>query len=524
VAVLGPASTASAHAGLESSVPAPNAVLETGPTDIVLDFNEAVDAAIADIQLYDQGAKLVPTGAPVRATDDTVVQASVPELTDGVYVVVWRVPSADGHVVDGAFSFRVGVGSGVDVGALIDKVSGGATAASTVGRLDTAARLLALIGLIVVVGGGLWVVQSAVGSSGSAANVMLLWLAWSFLLVGSLASFGLYGAKVVAGEPADAVKPAVWGKIVGSHTATLLLVRVVLVLGIGVLLLTFTRRAADVWRGIALALAVAVVLTFSDIGHANAQRPAALWIGVDALHLAAIAVWIGGLLMFAFGTSSWLTDAGSERIVRRFSTAAMVAVPVIVATGIAQTLQLAGNLDDVTSTTWGRTLLVKVSVVTVLVAVGGVSQWLLRHEGPPALRRNVLLEALIGIAVVGLAAALVALPPQAVAASKVFTTTVTNEGVIADITVTPGHVGQNEVHLVVTPPGNSITPVASTSVSAQLPAAGVGPVTATLADIGPNHYTGTIVLSRAGDWSLQITVEPTPGQSVVLSSGLPIPG
>ena len=520
--VMAPPQQALAHAGLESSVPSANAVLEAGPPSIVLDFNEAVDANLSSIELFDQRGRIVPTGEPQAATDDTVMQASVPAIGDGVYVVVWRVASADGHVVDGVFSFQVGTGAGagVDVGALIDKVSGNATATSTVGRLDTAARLLALIGLIVLLGGGVLALQSA----DSASNRMLLWLAWVFLLVGSLGSFGLYGAKVVAGSPSDALKPSVWGKVAGSHTASMLLVRVVLVLALGGLLLVFARRASEVWRGSALAAGIALVLTYSSIGHANAQRPAALWVTVDALHLAAISLWIGGLLMFAFGTSTWLTDPAADRIVRRFSATSMVAVPVIVATGAAQTLKLAGGLGDLTSTSWGRTLLVKVAVVTVLVAIGGVSQWLLRNDGPSALKRNVLVEALIGLGIVGLAAALIALPPQAVAASKVFTATLTRQGVIADVTVTPGRVGQNEVHLVITPPGGSIDAVASTTVQAQLRSAGTGLVPATMQSIGPNHFTGTIVLSKAGDWTLQITVEPTPGQSVALGALLPIPG
>src|SRR4051812_7118022 len=272
-AVLAPASQVSAHAGLVASVPAANAVLETGPPAIQLVFDEAVDGRLADIELYDQNAKLIPTGTPgAAAAGEATVQASVPTIGNGVYVVVWRVPSDDGHVVDGVFSFQVGTAagaqSGVDVGALIDKVSGNAAANSTVGRLDTGARLLALIGLIVLVGGGLLAVQSAESS----ANRMLLWLAWAFLLVGSLGSFGLYGAKVVAGTPSDALKPSVWGKVVGSHTASVLLVRSILVLALAVLLLTFARRARDVWRGAALALSIALILTFATIGHASAQH------------------------------------------------------------------------------------------------------------------------------------------------------------------------------------------------------------------------------------------------------------
>jgi copper transport protein len=521
LAVFAPAQQVLAHAGLVASTPSANAVLESGPPNIELDFNEAVDVDLADIELYDQKATLIPTGKPESITDNSVVQASVPTIGDGVYVVVWRVPSADGHVVDGVFSFQVGTqSSGVDIGALIDKVSGNAAANSTVGRLDTGARLLALIGLIVVVGGGLLALQAA----DAAANRLLLWMAWAFLLVGSLGSFGLYGAKVVAGSPSDAIKPAVWGKVVASHTASVLLVRVMLVLVLGALLLTFARRAGDVWRGAALAVTVALVLTYSSVGHAYAQHPVQLWVAIDAVHLMAISVWIGGLLMFAFGSSAWLSDPDAERLVRRFSVTAMVAVPVIVATGVAQTLKLAGSFDDVTSTSWGRTLLVKVAVVTVLIAIGGVSQWLLRHDGPRALKRNVLVEAMIGIAVVGLAAALVALPPQVVAASKVFTTTLTTEGVIADVTITPGRVGQNEVHLVITPPGGSIDPVVSTTVQAELQSASTGLVPATLQSIGPNHYTGTISLSAAGDWNLQITVVPSQDQQVILTSSVPIPG
>ena len=526
VAVMAPAGRALAHAALESSAPSANSVLESGPPKILLHFNEAVDAGIASIELFDKDATLIPTGAPERGNDDSVVQASVPTIGDGVYVVVWRVPSADGHVVDGVFSFQVGsgAGAGVDVGALIDRVSGTASATSTVGRLDTSARLLALIGVIVMLGGGLLAIQSSGPTTNLSPNRMLLWLAWAFLLIGSLGSFGLYGAKVVAGSPADAIKPAVWGKVVGSHTASVLLVRIVLVLVLGGLLVTFARRSAGVWRSAAVALCAALVLTFSSIGHANAQQPAPLWVGVDAVHLSAVSLWIGGLLMLAFGTTSWLTDPDSEPIVRRFSAISLLAVPIVVATGAAQTLKLAGSLDDITSTSWGRTLLVKVAVVTVLVAIGGVSQWVLRHDGPSALKRNVFVEALIGIVVVGLAAALVALPPQTAAASKVFTTTLTSQGLIADVTVTPGRVGQNEVHLVITPPGGSITPVVSATVQAELPSAGLDFVPATMHSIGPNHYTGTIAFSEAGDWNLVITVEPTAIQSVVLNSLVPIPG
>ena len=199
----------------------------------------------------------------------------------------------------------------------------------------------------------------------------------------------------------------------------------------------------------------------------------------------------------------------SERIVRRFSVTSMVAVPLIVATGVAQTLKLAGNLDDVTSTSWGRTLLVKVAVVTVLVAIGGVSQWLLRNDGPSALKRTVSGRGAgrhrrrrsrcgVGDA---------ATPERR--RVKVFTTTLTNEGVIADVTVTPGRVGQNEVHLVDHATRRQHRPGGLDHRAGRAAVGDHRPVPATWRSIGPNHYTGTITLAAAGDWTLQITVEPT---------------
>jgi len=80
------------------------------------------------------------------------------------------------------------------------------------------------------------------------------------------------------------------------------------------------------------------------------------------------------------------------------------------------------------------------------------------------------------------------------------------------------------VHLIITPPGGAIDPVLSTSVAAQPASATSGSVPATLQSIGPNHYTGTIDLSKSGDWTLQIIVEPVKDQQVVLSSVVPIPG
>jgi copper transport protein len=417
----------SAHAGLETSIPAASATLEKAPDDIVLDFDEPIDAAIASIQLFDASAELVVTGDPVASQgDDSIVLASVPPLADGIYAVVWRVASVDGHVVDGAFSFQIGTSNGGTAGAtdLLDQVASGAAAAPSVGRVANVARLLGFLGLTLTIGAGLY---AAMAPSLLADRRVTRWLlagGWVTLLVGTLASFGLYGASAIAGSLTDALSPDVWRQIASTHTGRLLLIRAALVIVFGVALwlgLWRSRfRSTAWWRALAIAAALATLLSFPSTGHPSAQSPRSLWVLLDVLHLAGVVVWLGGLVLFAAGGKVWFTTPEGEPVIRRFSTIATVMVPLIVVTGSLQTLELAGGIDHLTDTRWGRTLLVKLSIVSVLLAIGAVSRWLLRNVSVASLRRTVLAEATLGIVVLGVAASLVSLPPQPVDQGQIF--------------------------------------------------------------------------------------------------------
>jgi copper transport protein len=166
----------------------------------------------------------------------------------------------------------------------------------------------------------------------------------------------------------------------------------------------------------------------------------------------------------------------------------------------------------------------KVVVVAIVVAIGGVSHWLVRHEGVHGLRRTVIAEAVIGLAVIGLAAGLVGLPPEPAAAAKTFSATLAEGDLLADVTVTPGAVGANEIHIVVTPAGGNLSPVANltarvTPVDGSLP---TSPVTIT--EEGTNHYSGRITLPSSGDWTLEIIVQVDASRSVLLATTVPIPG
>jgi copper transport protein len=518
-----PASSVLAHAALQTSTPAANSVLETGPTAIVLDFDEDIESSLADIQLFDAAGTRIDTGPAGQGADATIATVSVPTLQDGLYAVTWRVTSADGHVVEGAFSFQVGTAGTGNAQDLIDQVRTGTGADSTLTWAYGIARFLSLAGAIIVIGAGLWSLQGRppIGSRRPVRG--LLWVGWVALLVGSVGAFLCFGAQVQGGTLSDAFDTSVWSDIATTSTGRMLLLRIAMAVVLGVLLRLSASQRAGWWRGAAVTAATLTVVSFSMSGHPNSLSPRWLWVTVDELHLAAIIVWIGGLLALAFVGRDWLAEPEAVRPVERFSFAATVCVPVIVATGVAQTLKLAGGLDDVTATDWGRMLLTKVMVVVALLAVAGVSRWLLRHEGAGSLRRTVLVEAVLGIVVVGLAAGMVAQPPRPAVPTRPYDATITANGVIAGVTISPGRVGSNEVHILITPPGGSITPVVGVSARVSLPSAGVPFSPVTITPEGPNHFSGVVTFPKAGDWTLEVVVKVTDSDTALLKDTVTIP-
>lgn len=501
VAVVAPFGTpiVSAHATLERSVPSANSVLEAAPMRIELDFDDAVDADLAAIELFDAEGDPLPLGPVIALADDIVAAEVNAALADGLYAVRWRVTSLDGHRIDGAFAFQIGtaaVGDGAD-DLLTSLGTSGSRFADWVYGVE---RWVSMLGAILVVGAGWWMLtgSSAVGGAGvvRAGGVALA--------AGSIG--GVFGFAAVLGEGI--------GSTLGSTTGQWLVARAVLGALAATAVLAHRRIGA-------LVASVGVIVSFPLAGHSGALEPRWWWVAVDSVHLTGVALWLGGVVLFVTRPRGSL--GALEADVRRFSRTATVAVPMVVVTGVLQAFRLAGSTDDLTAGTWGRTLLVKVTIVVVVVALGAAARWLLHHEGAAPLRRTLVVETIAGVVIVALAAAMVGLPPRPAAATRPFEATITASGVIASVVVTPGQVGANEVHIVVTPPGGAIAPVDDVTARVSLPAAGVPAAPVTLEREGPNHYSGVVTFTGPGDWSFEVIVSPTAASSVLLRTTVAVP-
>jgi methionine-rich copper-binding protein CopC len=102
------ASSAYAHAKLQSSDPPAGSTLETAPKQVRLKFNEALEPAFSKIRITGPQSKEIPVAATtVDKADSTVMSAALPALSSGEYHIHWTTMTHDGHKVKGELTFKV---------------------------------------------------------------------------------------------------------------------------------------------------------------------------------------------------------------------------------------------------------------------------------------------------------------------------------------------------------------------------------------------------------------------------------
>lgn len=105
--LVGFTANALAHAGLEKSIPAANAMIDAAPPELVLEFDKPM--MLMKLTLTDK-----KNGTPVNlnftahSTTESIQKHPLPKLPAGHYVVNWSAMGKDGHNMSGEFAFMVG--------------------------------------------------------------------------------------------------------------------------------------------------------------------------------------------------------------------------------------------------------------------------------------------------------------------------------------------------------------------------------------------------------------------------------
>jgi putative copper export protein/methionine-rich copper-binding protein CopC len=358
VGMLAGAPPSGAHALLLTSTPAAGAVLDeqSAPTVLRLAFSEEPEARLSSVAVTDERGVRRDIGTVV-STAERSLETGLTALERGVYTVTWRVLSrVDGHSTSGTFDFGVGV--------LPTRVAE-PPPTPRVSLLELAGRWAFLAGLTLLLG-------SAV-VPGSARQATAGWV---------VAVVGLAVLAEAQCRTASSSFAALWPTPVGRALAwrgVALTAAAPCVFGALVRASRHERsQAARQRRGLeagAAAAAAAALAVHVAAGHAAGLR-GWQWASVATqwAHAAAVAVWIGGLVALLAAVRGAPGEAKAA-MVRRFSTAAAVALAVVVATGAAAGVRQVRSWEALTATSYGRAVVVKVALLAAAAALAGVNRW-----------------------------------------------------------------------------------------------------------------------------------------------------
>lgn len=402
--ILGGAAPAFAHTGLSGSDPADGAVLTTAPQQVTLTFTESVSFSGDSLRVLSPDNERVNPG-PAHHADGQGNTARV-ELSDklpqGTYTVAWRVVSADGHPISGAFVFSLGRPS--ETAAVVATGSPDDTAAS---RLHGFFRYLAYSGLALFVGAAAFVLVCWPGAGTVRPVRRLLVAGWATLAASTAALLLLRGPYETAGPLTTVFDLSHLGRTAAGRPGIALLARLALLAVAAVALRRPTARLGREDDGpqprdpgvrvrlAGVALALGLALTWAAAEHASAGIQVPLAVPVAVLHLLAMGVWLGGLITLVVllrhrGPGSRDVPASA---IGRFSTLAFSAVAVLVATGVYQSWRQVGSWEALSTTSYGRILIVKIAaVVLVLCAASFARRWTARlaPEALPVTARQVV--------------------------------------------------------------------------------------------------------------------------------------
>jgi copper transport protein len=414
LAVLSFPASAGAHAVLVATTPRWGAELKATPQMLRLSYNEGVVPQYARVAVVAANGENL-AGVP-RVSGSFVVVPLRPGPR-GSDTVRWQmVASDDGHVTEGAFTFGVGVKPLPPV------------PAPGVG-VPVAPELLAWLQFLgIVLAGGALLFRAAVlvpaarvlGEEGAPDARAALWVGVAGAVIAlhaGLLAFLVGAYPIVGGGLVSFLATQIVPIRVGTHLGQAWMVMTFAWLAVLALLVgawvTPQRRERLLASAGLLSLAIAFGISWAS--HPDSRGTLALV--ADYLHLAAAALWVGGLVALALlaGVMRPRARADRDALVRacvlRFSRLAAPAVAVLALAGGYLVLREFPGPAALFDTRYGITLVIKTVAFAGALALAGYHQRSVAPRlaaGAPvaSMRRTLALEVALLVLALALAAVL----------------------------------------------------------------------------------------------------------------------
>lgn len=403
-----------AHTHLRRSEPSARESLAEAPRAIRLWFSERPQLAFTRVRLRAADSSDVALGPVVAIAGDSIgIMAPVLDvLPNGTYRVLWQTGGADGHPMRGSFAFSVSAAAAMAPAASAASAAGPPSASATVDSLrrdghglvriertseeaprlnaSVAGRWVELVAMIVVVGAV--VLRGIIARSGAPAGASVEPLdatvmssiadaarrfaqgALVLALAGALAR--LYAEAALVLGPDHAVNARTIGTILRETTwgrGWIVGLAGIVVAAAG---LAAAKRAQAGWivaGAGALAISTAPALT----GHAAAAGRVSLSIAADILHTVGAGAWLGTLLVIVLvampvmrAPATARPDAALGVLVQRFHAVALAGASAVLLSGVLASFLRLPSVSSLWDTAYGRTLVVKIVLVSFIVALG----------------------------------------------------------------------------------------------------------------------------------------------------------
>jgi copper transport protein len=434
-----------AHAALLRTSPVASRTVNTPPSEVQLTYSEPIEPRFAIVSVTDAAGRQVTSGSPQRAPGQPqTLVTPLRKIPEGWYLVFWRVISADGHPVRGAFTFAVGPNAGPPPQFRIPSLSETAhTPQLLTARWVVFLSLFAALGLFAL----RMLIARPVARRVSGTSLRPLSIAFFAALAVALVAVPVYVVLATAqfslrsAFDLGAIVPVADASSFGHDYLQLELVLALFGIAAAIALALDrperpVRSVAELLSlGGALAAAVSTLVVPGLAGHAGQRSPRGLSLPLDAVHLGAGAIWLGGLIgivVFWLNVGREGRVAALSVVVPRFSTTAFASVLALIGTGIGQSLLELPTLASLWQTNYGKALVVKIVLLFAALALAAVNLARTKprlqaagiepSHGPAAallLRRLVQGEILFVVGALFAAAVLTSLPPPASALARV---------------------------------------------------------------------------------------------------------
>jgi len=528
-----------AHPFLLDSEPVQGQSVSIGTTQITMYYSEAVEIDFSELKIYDSNGNQVDNRDTRYNNAESSLVITTSPLEDGIYTVASKVLSkVDGHLVHAAIIFGVG-NVQIDT-SLIDSQQ----QSETTFIPESIARFPGLIGQTIVLGGvitsiAIWSTRQSrfkdqialIENSFKAKFSKVIGFGVIAVFASNFIMLGVQTWRLET-SPFDIIQTTF-----GSMWLTRMIITIILIV-----IWFWLERKSKISIKTQLPMlvfALALIATTTMMGH-GASTEMMPPIILDYVHNLLSSIWIGGVIFLGFVVLPSITkldgnvrDKITISLIPRFSGMIIIALGILIITGPTLLWFLDSNVSSLTDSTYGKLIIVKIVIASIMIAFGGYYQIKFVNQAKndlkstsvfKKLQKPLRFEACLGIVLLAVVALLVnsSLPAgeiQSVSAEQGingFESSLFSENARFDVSVVPVGIGVNQISVIVSGLDDQpLSDISTVKIKVSNPSRNIAPIEALVTE---NQVSGQQVITKysaestfsfAGTWQIELEAQRT---------------